>query len=541
MNNDKVNVVKAILSGICIGGILASLTLYVSLKTGLMLPFLPLVAIVGFVLLRSMGSYSQIENTLSLSTATGCIIAIYGVSGAVVSLILFQGEMFSNHLFMSGMIISILASLMGIVISYHTREQWIVTEELAFPGGTAAAILIKSLGETGGNRFKVLSYGFLIGFIMYALVEIFGILPSNPLLFLGTPAFIGIEMSALAFGLGYIIGWRPSVLVFSGSVYSIVVWISAGTPAPSFGTHLFQPLILSVGSAFLVTASVVSLIQMRSTGISLLKRTQVNPLSFLKNSPVIVVIILISLLTLYLGVSRLHVSPLMGMLSSVFAVLAGIFCIKSAGETGILPAATIGMLILMVSALVLKDFSGTVFLAALVTQVGIICGFTVSTFKVGHIIGVSARNIAHTMTLGAVIGAPLGLGVLFILFSAYGFGTEELPSPGPVVWGATAQAIIQGGSTVVKASYALIASCAAVIMSYFHFSAISFGIGTIIPPSISATILLGGVSSFLLKKKIPPSEYEERHRNAVIFSSGLITGEGIAIVLFTLLHVLGII
>jgi uncharacterized oligopeptide transporter (OPT) family protein len=540
MIEDKMNIYKATLSGLCIGGILAALTLYVSLKTGLMIPFLPLVAILGFVLLRMVGSYSKMENNISLSTATGCIIAIYGVSGAVISLILFQGELFTRNILISGIIISILASLLGIFISYYTRDQWILKEDLAFPGGTAAAILIKSLGEAGGKRFRILSYGFLIGFFMYALVEIFGILPSNPLMSMSAPAFIGIEMSALAFGLGYIIGWRPSVLVFAGSVYSIGVWNFTGATVTSFGTHLFQPLILSIGASFLVTASIVSLVQMKGTGISIIKGTHVKPLSFLKNSPVIITIILLCLLVIYLGVSHVQLNPLMGIISGGFAVLAGIFCIKSAGETGILPAATIGMVMLMVSALVLKDFAGTMFLAALVTQVGIICGFTVSTFKVGHIIGTPARKIAQTMALGAVVGAPIGLGVLFLLFSAYGFGTEVLPSPGPVVWGATAQAIIEGGSNVIKASYALIASCAAIVMSYFHLSAISFGIGTIIPPSISATIFLGGLSSLLLRKKIPPDHYDQQHRMAVVFCSGLITGEGMAIILFTVLHVIGI-
>ena len=540
MNDEDFHLFRSILCGICIGCILAALTLYVSLKTGLVLPFLPLVTIVGFVLLRLFSSYSQNENTISLATATGCIIAIYGASGAVVSLILFEEEVFTNEIIVSGIIISILASLLGIFISYYTRYQWIEKENLAFPGGTAAAVLIKSLGETGGNRFRILSYGFLIGFFMYVGVEIFGIIPSNPFTFLGLPLFIGLEVSALAFGLGYIIGWRPSVLVFLGSVYSIGVWKITGGAPTSFGTHLFQPSILSVGAAFLVTASIVSLYQMRGTGMSMVKSTYSKPFSFLRNSPVVIIIILLCLITLYLAVSMLQVHPALGIISGAFAVLAGIFCIKSAGETGILPAATIGMLMLIVAALVLKDFTGTVFLAALVTQVGIICGFTVSTFKVGHIIGTSATKIAHSLALGAIVGAPLGLGVLLILSSTFGFGTEALPSPGPVVWGATAQAIIEGGSEMVKASYALIASGAAVVMSYFNLSAISFGIGTIIPPSISGMIFLGGMCFFLIQKRCSAERYTETHQSLIIFSSGLITGEGIAIITSTLLQVIGL-
>lgn len=540
MNEDDMNIIKAILCGILIGCILATLTLYVSLKTGLVIPFLPLVAIVGFVFLRISGPYSKVENNISLAAATGCIIAIYGVSGAVVSLVIFEEEVFTNQIIISGIIISILASLLGIFISYYTRDQWIEKENLAFPGGTAAAILINSLGETGGTRFRVLSYGFLIGFFMYTLVEIFGLIPSNPFTLLGSPVFIGLEISALAFGLGYIISWRPSLLVFIGSLYSIGVWKITGEATTSFGSHLFQPSILSVGAAFLVTASIVSLIQMRGTGVSMMRSTHLKSLSFLKNSPVIIILVLVCLIALYLGVSMLHINPVMGIISGAFAVLAGIFCIKSAGETGILPAATIGMLMLIVAAVILKDFAGTVFLAALVTQVGVICGFTVSTFKVGHIIGTSAARIAHTMALGAIVGAPLGLGVLFILSSAFGFGTEELPSPGPVVWGATAQAIIEGGSEVVKASYALVASCVAVLMSYFSLSAISFGIGAIIPPSISGTIFIGGLCAFILQKRSSPEQYTERHQNMVIFSSGLITGEGMAIITFTLLQVIGV-
>ncbi len=541
MREENYNAVKASLFGIGIGGVLAPLTAYVSLKTGLMLPFLPLVAILGFVFLSIVGSYSKEENNISLATATGCIIAIYGASGAIIALILFQGRTFTLDIVTPGIIISVLASLLGIFISYNTRDQWILKEQLAFPGGTAAAVLIKSLGEVGGRRFKILSYGFLIGFILYMVADVLELIPSNPFTALGLPVFIGIEISALAFGLGYIISWRPSALVFVGSLYSIVIWGVAGRgTVTSFGTHLFQPEILSVGAALLVTASLVSLVRMRATGVSMMKGTQSRFQSFIKSRPVIIIVVIICVIAVYLGVSLLHINPLVGFLSGLFAVLAGIFCIKSAGETGILPAATIGMLVLIVAALLLRDLAGTLFLAALVTQVGIICGLTVSTFKVGHLVGVSAQKIARSLFLGAVIGAPLGMGVLYVLFSAYGFGTEELPSPGPVVWGATAQAIIEGGSDVIKVSYAGAAAIAAVVMSFFNISAISIGIGAIIPPAISSTIFLGGITSWIVKKRLPEADYTTKHQDMVIFSSGLITGEGIAIIAFTLLHVAGI-
>ncbi len=541
MSEEEPNTLKATLLGIGIGEVLAALTAYVSLKTGLMIPFLPLVAIMGFVLLSIVGSYSKIENNLSLATATGCIIAIYGASGAIIALILFQEGAFTLDIVILGIIISVLASFLGIFISYNTRDQWIIKEQLAFPGGTAAAVLINSLGEVGGRRFKILSYGFLIGFVLYMVTDVFELIPSNPFTALGLPAFIGIEISALAFGLGYIIGWRPSALIFAGSVYSMIIWGVAGhRTVTSFGTHLFQPEILSVGAALLVTASMVSLVQMRGTGISMMKGTQSRFTSFVKSRPVIITVVIVCVIALYLGVSLLHINPLVGMLTGLFAVLAGIFCIKSAGETGVLPAATIGMLVLIVAALVLRDLAGTLFLAALVTQVGIICGFCVSAFKVGHLVGTSAQKIVRSVFLGAVVGAPIGVGVLYVLFSAYGFGTEELPSPGPVVWGATAQAIIEGGSDVIKVSYAGAAAVAAAIMSFFNISAISVGIGTIIPPAIVSAVFLGGVASLIVKKRLPEEEYTVKHQDMVTFSSGLISGEGIAIIAFTLLHVAGI-
>lgn len=539
MTEKEPNMLKANLYGIGIGGVLAALTTYVSLKTGLMLPFLPLVAILGFVLMSLFGSYSKVENNISLAAATGCIIAIYGAGGAIVSLILFQQGTFTLTVVVLGITVSVLASLLGVLISYYTREQWIKKEQLTFPGGTAAAILINSLGEVGGRRFKILSYGFLIGFVLYMLTD-FGIIPSNPFTFFGLPAFIGIGISALAVGLGYIIGWRPSVLVFAGSVYSMVVWGINRDAAASFSTHLFQPSILSVGAALLVAASLISLVQMRGTGVTMVKKTETRFMSLIQNPPVIVTVILVCVIAIFLSGSTLHIHPLIGVTSAFFAVIAGIFCIRSAGETGILPAATIGMLMLIVAALLMDNFAGVLFLAALVTQVGIICGFTMSTFKVGDIVGTAAGKIARSVILGAVVGAPLGVGVLMVLSSAYGFGTEDLPSPGPVVWGATVQAIIEGGSDVIKASYALAASIAAVILSFFSLSAISVGIGTIIPPSVSSAILIGGIYSLIVKKRTPEEVYPTKQQEMVIFSSGLITGEGIAIIALTLLSVAGI-
>lgn len=538
MTEREPNILKASLYGIGIGGVLATLTTYVSLKTGLMLPFLPLAAILGFVIMRIFGSYSRVDNNISLAAATGCVIAIYGASGAIVSIIIFEEGTFTLQIILLGITVSILASLLGVLISYYTREQWIKKEQLTFPGGTAAAILINSLDEVGGRRFKIMSYGFLIGFFLYMLTY-FEIIPSNLLAFAGLPAFIGIGTSALAFGLGYIIGWRPSALVFAGSLYSILVWGAGRDAGASFSSHLFQPSILSVGAALLVAASLISLVQMRGTGASMVKDTGTRIVSWMRNPPVITAVILVFLIAIYLRVTLLHIHPIIGIVSGLFAVIAGIFCIRSAGETGILPAATIGMLMLIVAALAMKNFSGVVFLAALVTQVGIVCGFTMSTLKVGDIVGTAAGKIARSVFLGAVVGAPLGVGLLIVLFSVYGFGTGELPAPGPVVWGATTQAIIERGSDVIKASYAAAASVAALILSFFNLSAISVGIGTIIPPSTSSTILLGGILSLIVKKRTPEETYTAKHQDLVIFSSGLITGEGIAIIAFTLLNVVG--
>lgn len=539
MTQKEPSTVKANLYGIGIGGVLAALTTYVSLKTGLMLPFLPLVAILGFVLMRLFGSYSKVENNISMASASGCIIAIYGTSGAIVALILFEKGTFSPAVIILGIALSVLASLLGVLISYYTREQWIEKEQLAFPGGTAAAILINSLGEVGGRQFKVLTYGFLTGFILY-LITNSGVLPSNPFILVGLPAFIGIEISALAFGLGYIIGWRPSALVFVGSVYSVFVWGAGRGAATSFNTHLFQPSILSVGAALLVAASLISLVQMRQTGLSMMRNTKTRFISLMRSPPVVITVVLVCVIAIYLRVSALHIHPLIGIASAFFAVVAGIFCIRSAGETGILPAATIGMLMLIVAALLMESFASVLFLAALVTQVGIICGFTMSNFKAGEIVGAAAAKLAKSTFLGAVVGAPIGLGVLMVLFSAYGFGTENLPSPGPVIWGATVQAIIEGGSEVIKASYAFGASIVALVLSFFNLSAVSVGIGTIIPPSISGTMGLGGLCSLIVKKRTPEEKYAAKQQEMVIFSSGLITGEGIAIIALVLLSVVGI-
>ena len=152
-------------------------------------------------------------------------------------------------------------------------------------------------------------------------------------------------------------------------------------------------------------------------------------------------------------------------------------------------------------------------------------GATPKKQQIGEIIGVTAASIA--------IG-----GTLYILDKAWGFGSEELAAPQATLM----KMIIEG---VMDSSLPWPLVFTGVFITIFaeilRVPVLPLAIGVYLPIHLNACIMVGGIVRLSLNKLNNDKETKKEIINdGILFSSGMIAGEGLVGIMLALLAVFGI-
>lgn len=201
---------------------------------------------------------------------------------------------------------------------------------------------------------------------------------------------------------------------------------------------------------------------------------------------------------------------------------------------------------LIIATLVLKA-TGTVGTTGMVGAIaigGIICivaaiaGDTSQDLKAGFIVGATPKKQQIGELLGVVVSA-LSVGfVLYLLNEAWGYGTEDLPAAQ-----ATMMKMLVEGIMNAELPWGLILTGVfiAIAVEILRVPVMPFAVGMYLPFSLSAGIMAGGAVRFIVERiKGSDKERKERTDRGVLFTSGLIAGEGIIGILLAVLTVLNI-
>ena len=207
------------------------------------------------------------------------------------------------------------------------------------------------------------------------------------------------------------------------------------------------------------------------------------------------------------------------------------------------PVSGMAIATLIIATLVLKA-TGTVGTTGMVGAVaigGIICivaaiaGDTSQDLKSGFIVGATPIKQQIGELLGVVVSA-LSVGfVLYLLNEAWGYGTEDLPAAQ-----ATMMKMLVEGIMNAELPWGLILTGVfiAIAVEILKVPVMPFAVGMYLPFSLSAGIMAGGAIRFIVERiKGTDKEKKERTDRGVLFTSGLIAGEGIVGILLAVLTV----
>lgn len=454
-------------------------------------------------------------------------------------------------------LIGICGGLLGTAFMVPLRASLIVEEHgtLPFPEGTACSEVLLA-GEEGGEKSKAVFSGFGIAAVYKFLADGLKLFPSEiewniaPL-----STGFGLDVLPSLAGVGFICGKKISANMFAGGLLGWFVLIPlisnfGGAEFASLGAAgIWSTQIRYIGAGAVATGGIISLLKSLPTiaktfskaiqgfgkKLDTTERTNRDiPMIVLLALALVVVLVIwltpsipINLLGALLiivfgfffatvssrmvGIVGSSNNPVSGMAIATLIVTTAV--LKAAGFTGIagmISAISIGTIICIIAALA-GDISQDL-------KTGYIVGATPVKQQIGEFIGVASASLA--------IG-----GIMYLLDAAWGYGSAELPAPQATLMKMVVEGVM-GGTLPWHLVFAGIG--VAVLIEVVGLPVLPIAIGLYLPIYLSAPIFIGGLLRAFFEKKSAKDAVD----TGVLYSSGLIAGEGLVGILLAALAVI---
>jgi len=473
-------------------------------------------------------------------------------------------------------LIALIGGLLGVFFMVPLRNALIVKEHatLPYPEGTACAEVLLA-GEKGGANattvFAGMGFAALFKFIIDGLKVVAGEVSYTIKGFKGT---IGTQIYPAVMSVGYICGARISSYMFAGGILSWMVLIplivlfgenSILYPgvdqtigemfAEGGASAIWSSYIRYIGAGALAAGGIISLIK----SLPLIVTTFTGALKSIKGAGanstertardmnMKVVLIVIAVLTLLIWlVPAIPVNPIGAIIIVVFGFFFATVSSRMVGIVGSSNNPVSGMAIatLLIATLILKltGSTGAAAMASAIAIGSIICivaaisGDTSQDLKTGYLLGATPKKQQYAEVIGVVASALAIGGTLYLLDKAWGFGSEQLAAPQ-----ATLMKLIVEGVMDANLPWALVFTGAAiaVVVELIGIPVLPFAIGIYLPVQLNACIMVGGIVRLALDKLCKKNK-DAVVNDGILFSSGMIAGEGLVGIALALLAVFGV-
>lgn len=474
-------------------------------------------------------------------------------------------------------LIALLGGLLGVFFMVPLRNALIVREHgiLPYPEGTACAEVLLAGEEGGANAstvFAGMGFAAAFKFIIDGLRAVPGEIAFR---IKGYAGEIGTQIYPAVMSVGYICGPRIASYMLAGGVLSwlvlipmivlfgkdIILYPGAETIGAMYEANgasgIWSSYIRYIGAGALAAGGIISLIR----SLPLIVRTFADAMRGIKGTGTIgdertskdismkVVLIAIAILTLLVWLVPAVPVSLMGAV--VVVVFGFFFATVSSRMVGLVgssnnPVSGMAIATLLIATLILKltgesgapGMHAAIAIGSIICIVAAIAGDTSQDLKTGYLLGATAKKQQIGEIIGVVAAALAISGTLYLLDSAWGFGTDELAAPQ-----ATLMKMIIEGVMDANLPWGLVfvGVFIAVVVEIVGIPVLPFAIGVYLPVHLNACIMVGGLVRFVLDK----SKRKEEEKTAIIsdgilFCSGMIAGEGVVGIVLALLAVFGI-
>lgn len=531
---------RAIIIGMLGSVIITASSMYVALKISALPWPTVFVAVLSMALLKLLGKTTLNEiNIAQTGMSAGAMVAgglAFTIPGLWISGVYMpfdsSKETFAVWFFPKFwpvLLIAMAGMIFGSLLCWYLRPRFIDQEKLPYPIGTAAAETLEA-GDQGGTKSILLFVTMGAAAIFTFLRDKIAIIPQA----ISTTFFqvnIGLSLSPMAVGIGYIIGISYTAYWFAGAILSSFIiqrlgidWGAFADPAAAGAFNLTAAIGLMVGSGIGILISFIySLFRRKSNKSTDAAADSTNSTVTGKKRRltlgllVLGAVALAYVLTIFAGLS-----PVASLLLMLGVLLATAMSATITGQTGINPMEIFGIIILLAVRLFINvDAAGAFFIAA---TVAVACGYAgdlLNDYKAGAIIGTNPNAQLVSQIFGGVIGAIVASLAMFAVIYQYGgqFGGDSGLSAAQAF---SVSAMVSGiGDSFVF----LMAALLGCLLYLKKVPAMIIGIGMLLPFGLSAAILLGGLIRVVLD--LIRKEKAADTASGNIVAAGLLGGEGI--------------
>ncbi|MBR7142958.1 MAG: oligopeptide transporter, OPT family [Clostridia bacterium] len=475
-------------------------------------------------------------------------------------------------------LIALIGGLLGVFFMVPLRNALIVREHgiLPYPEGHACAEVLLA-GEKGGSNASTVFAGMGFAAFFKFIIDGLKLVPGEVSLQGSVktyPGAIGTQIYPAVMSVGYICGPRISSYMFSGGVLSWLVLIPLivifgadlilypGTEtigqifAADGAGGIWGSYVRYIGAGALAAGGVISLVK----SLPLIVKTFGGALKGLVGSgkagnlrteqDINLKFVLLSILVLTLAVWLVPAIPV-SLVGAIIVVIFGFFfATVSSRMVGLVgssnnPVSGMAIATLLFATLILKlmgdagasGMQAAIAIGSIICIVSAIAGDTSQDLKTGYLLGATPKKQQVGEIIG-VLASALAIGAtLYLLNSAWGFGSKELAAPQATLMKMVIEGIMEGN---LPWGLILIGVCISVVVEMVGIPVLPFAIGVYLPVQLNACIMIGGLIRLAFDRMKESEKKNKAVNNGILFCSGMIAGEGLVGILLAILAVFGV-
>lgn len=563
---------RAVAAGVLFGVLFGAANAYLGLRVGLTVSTSIPIAVLTVALFRVMreraggvileANLSQTIGSASSSLAAGTIFTVPALFMWGLAPPLWQVA-----------ILALLGGLLGIAAMVPLRRLLIVrsANELPYPEGTACAeVLRATTAAAAGGRWIFI--GLAVGAAIKLAIGAFVLMPSAlaaqlPVL---PKAEIALEIAPALLAVGYILGYKQSSIMVSGSLISAVVLtpliaiFGAGLATPMFpetvlpisamsAGQIWSRYVRYIGAGAVAAAGIVAVARalptmaeslsavlkgLRRGGADLqsgsTERTDRDVPSWIVVAvPVLVIAVLAIAPNLFAGnmtfPQRLVAAVGVAVFGTAFVVVSsrivGLIGVSSNPTSAMTLVTLLGVSVIFV----LLGWSDPSARAAILTVGTVVCiaaskaGDISQDLKTGQLVGATPARQQFGQFIGAAFACWAVAGTVLLLGQAFTFGSPELPAPQATLMKTVIEGVLAGSLPWGLVGTGAALSICALIAG---LPGLAFAVGIYLPVATLTPIFVGGI----IRRMVEAARKGAAVQNdpGVLAASGLVAGEGLA-------------
>ena len=478
-------------------------------------------------------------------------------------------------------LIALCGGVLGVLMMIPLRSALIVKEHgvLAYPEGQACAEVLIA-GEEGGAKASTVFSGLGIAALYKFIADGLKVFPSE--ITYDVPGYkgagIGIDVLPALAGVGYICGVKVSSYLFAGGVLG---WFVILPLMALFGgdtimfpvtdmtiseliakkgvSALWSNYLRYIGAGAVACGGVLSLIK----SLPLIIRTfrdamgdygkgrTAGTLRTEQDMPMTVVLLGVLIVAVVLWL--VPAIPLNLFTALIVIVFGFFFATVSSRMVGLIgssnnPVSGMAIATLLISTLLLKatgtdgieGMTAAIVIGGVICVVAAIAGDTSQDLKTGFLVGATPRRQQIGELIGVAVSAVAIGAILYLLSMAWGgYGSNDLPAPQAILMKMIVEGIMGGN---LPWNLVLSGVFIAIVVEVLGIPVLPFAIGLYLPIYLSVPMMLGGLLRWFLEKRKYSSDKVKDNvvQSGVLYSSGLIAGEGIVGILLAVLAIIPI-